>query len=72
MTTTFQFTVEGMTCGGCARSVRNALESVPGVTAECVVPGAPVVARVEGASPDRSAIAAAVEAAGFRPVFEPA
>ncbi|GAA4258452.1 hypothetical protein GBZ26_11705 [Azospirillum formosense] len=28
-----QFTVPGMTCGGCANAVRKALTAVPGITA---------------------------------------
>ncbi|SUQ09742.1 heavy-metal-associated domain-containing protein [Suttonella ornithocola] len=26
------FTIDGMTCNGCANSVKNALESVPGIS----------------------------------------
>lgn len=70
MENTLRFKVEGMTCGGCARSVRQALESVPGVSAERVVAGEPVEVRVDDPTTDRAAIVAAVERAGYRPVFE--
>lgn len=68
---TLQFKVEGMTCGGCARSVREALESVPGVAVDRVIAGEPVEVRVEDDA-RRADVAAAVERAGFRPVFQPA
>ncbi len=66
-----QFEVEGMTCGGCARSVRQALESIPGVAVDHVAVGEPVQIRVEGDA-RRADVAAAVERAGFHPVFKPA
>ena len=69
MENTISFKVEGMTCGGCARSVRQALESIPGVTSERVVAGEPVQVRLNDPATDRAAIVAAVERAGYRPVF---
>ena len=41
----------------------------PGVTVDRVVAGEPVEVRLEGAQTDRSAIAKAVERAGYQPVF---
>jgi copper chaperone CopZ len=70
METPLTFKVEGMTCGGCARSVQKALESVPGVTVEQVAPGEPVVIRIAGEDVPTAAMAAAVERAGFQAVFE--
>ena len=69
MENTLSFNVEGMTCGGCARTVRQALEDVPGVTVERVVAGEPVEIRLADTQADRTAIAKAVEDAGYRPVF---
>lgn len=69
MENTLRFNVEGMTCGGCARAVRQALESVPGVTAQRVVVGEPVEVRLDTARADRDAVASAVEQAGYLPVF---
>lgn len=69
MANTLQFKVEGMTCGGCARSVRQALESVPGVTAAQVTVGEPVKVQLAG-DVGADALAAAVERAGFRATFD--
>ncbi len=69
MESPLQFKVEGMTCGGCARSVRQALEAVPGVTVVRVVAGEPVQVRLEE-EVGRDQMTAAVERAGFRPVFD--
>ncbi|HYE97021.1 MAG TPA: heavy-metal-associated domain-containing protein [Rubricoccaceae bacterium] len=71
METTLNFKVEGMTCGGCARSVRSALESVPGVTVEQVLIGEPVRVRYDPERASRDDVAAAIEQAGYRPVFAP-
>lgn len=55
--------VEGMTCGGCARSVKAAIEgAAPGSNATVDLQAGEV--RVEGAS-GVDAIAAAIEDAGF-------
>lgn len=55
------FKVEGMTCGGCASSVKKALERV-GVTAE--VDPVQGLAKVTG-QVDEAVVRKAVEAAGF-------
>ncbi|MCB9688954.1 MAG: heavy-metal-associated domain-containing protein [Alphaproteobacteria bacterium] len=55
------FKVEGMTCGGCASSVKKALERV-GVTAE--VDHEKGIAKVAGDA-DENVVRKAVEAAGF-------
>lgn len=55
------FKVEGMTCGGCASSVKKALERV-GLTAE--VDHEKGLARVTG-EVDEATVRKAVEAAGF-------
>lgn len=68
METTLRLPVEGIVCSGCARTVREALEELPGVRVECVVPGEPVVVRFDEALSDSGTIAAAVERAGYRPV----
>lgn len=70
-TTPLQFTVEGMTCGGCVRSVRTVLEALPGVVVERVAVGEPVRVRLGGAARP-SDVAAAVARAGYRPVFDAA
>ena len=56
--------IEGMTCGGCVRSVENALGRVPGVSAVTVdlASGSARVAAPEGGGP---ALVEAVEAAGY-------
>lgn len=69
MENTLSFNVEGMTCGGCARTVRQALEDIPGVAVEHVVAGELVEIRLTDAPADRTVIARAVEDAGYRPVF---
>ncbi len=69
MENTLRFNVEGMTCGGCVRSVRQALESVPGVTVEHVAVGEPVEICVTDAQADRDAVASAVKQAGYHPIF---
>ena len=68
MNTTLLFNVEGMTCGGCARTVRKALEDVPGVTVERVVAGQPVEIHLDETRTEWKAVAAAIEQAGYRPV----
>ncbi len=71
MDTTLSFQVEGMTCGGCARAVRRALEAVPGVAVEQVLVGEPVRVQVDPEKAGPAELAAAVERAGFRPRFTP-
>jgi copper chaperone CopZ len=68
MTTTLK--IEGMSCGHCVRSVRNALTAVAGVEAADVVlePGSAIVTHSEDAA--HAAMIAAVEAEGFRATLE--
>jgi copper chaperone CopZ len=56
--------IRGMACGNCAAHVKEALESVPGVTAAEVSLGKNE-AVVDGASLDEAALKAAVEDAGY-------
>lgn len=70
MNNTLSFNVEGMTCGSCARTVRQALSTIPGVTVERVVAGEPVEVRLTDRQADRSAVVKAVELAGYRPIFD--
>lgn len=57
-----QYKVNGMTCGGCARSVTNAItKAAPGASVTVDLPTATVT--VDGA--DADAVKAAVEKAGF-------
>ena len=70
MKDTLRFTVEGMTCGGCARTVRQALAEVPGATPMRVVAGQPVEVEFDDEQADRDAILAAVERSGYLPVLE--
>lgn len=56
-----RYRVEGMTCGGCVRSVTGALEKA-GLRAFVVLEAAE--ARVEGA-PDEAKVRAVIERAGF-------
>jgi copper chaperone len=57
------FVVQGMTCGGCATKVADAVQGVSGVT-DVAVDVAGGTLSVTG-SADEVAIAAAVEAAGY-------
>lgn len=68
MTRTLHLTIEGMTCGSCARHVQTALRGVPGVQAVAVrlAEGrADVTYDPAAATPD--AMRAAVRAAGYTP-----
>ena len=56
--------VGGMTCGGCARSVANALRSMPSVH-DARVELATRTVTVEHSEPDLRALVRSVEAAGF-------
>lgn len=56
--------IDGMTCGGCATTVRSALERVPGVTS-VVVDLAEKLARVEGEGLDRALLEQAAWDAGY-------
>lgn len=56
------YKVEGMTCGGCVRSVTNAItKAAPGATVSVDLPTG--VVSVDGAPVDK--VKAAVEGAGF-------
>jgi copper ion binding protein len=61
-----EFTVNGMSCGGCVNSVTRAVSRLPGVRA-VDVSLEQKVARVEydATATDSTAIVAAIEAAGF-------
>jgi copper ion binding protein len=61
-----EFTVEGMSCGGCASSVTRAVQRLPGVQ-NVDVSLAQKLASVEydGATVDAAAIVAAIQKAGF-------
>lgn len=57
--------VEGMTCGGCARKTEAALRAVPGVAEVAIdLPGK--AATVQGANLETEALVAAVTALGYR------
>ena len=60
-----EFTVQGMTCSGCARKVSAAVNQVPGVTAADVdLPTGTVM--VTGTALDDSAIRGAISGAGYQ------
>lgn len=60
---TIEVMVKGMTCGGCVRSVSNAIvKATPGATVAVDLPTGQV--KVDGTD-DRAAVVKAVEAAGF-------
>jgi copper chaperone len=62
------FDVTGMTCGGCARRVRESASAVPGVT-DAVVDLAAGELKVSSDGPiDDDAVRAALEAAGYEVV----
>ena len=66
---TLRFRIEGMTCGGCVASATKALERTPGVSDVHVGLREPSDVRLSGGA-DREAVREAVEAAGFRAVFD--
>jgi copper chaperone len=57
--------VEGMTCGGCVRHVKQSLEAVPGVR-HAEVSLEPGAATVQHESADVPAMIAALERDGYR------
>lgn len=63
MTTTI--TVEGMSCGGCANSVRTELTHIPGVLGVDVDVSSGTVTIASESPVDDEAIRAAVEEAGY-------
>lgn len=65
--TTISYTVTGMTCDHCVRSVEEEVGAVAGVTqvrAELETGTLTITSEAEG-EPDRKAIAAAVDEAGY-------
>lgn len=63
-----QFKIPGMTCGGCAASVRKALGTVVGVESAEIDLSTRTVALTGSA--DREAVTDALTRAGFDPSFE--
>jgi copper chaperone CopZ len=62
-----EFNVQGMTCGGCERSVQNALTSHKGVvTAKADRVSGKVAVEFDPAQIQQDAIAKAITAAGFQ------
>ncbi len=64
-----KLTVSGMSCDGCVRHVRKALEKLPGVEAKSVVVGAAEIA-YDPAQVKPEQITAAVTKAGYPAVLE--
>jgi len=62
---TIYLQIDGMTCQGCASSVRKVLESVPLVSAVSIDLGAGRAAIEADATVDRSRIVSAIEDAGY-------
>ncbi|MBS1049704.1 heavy-metal-associated domain-containing protein [Gluconobacter sp. NFX36] len=66
MTQTAHLTVDGMSCEGCAKRLREALESVEGVSAVTVVlDGGQVTIAYDPAATTVADLREAVEATGF-------
>ena len=66
--TTTDFRVTGMTCSHCVDAVAQELKEVPGVTdvrVDLVAGGTSTVSVTSDGVPDRSAVAAAVDEAGY-------
>jgi copper chaperone CopZ len=69
MSTTVSYPVTGMTCGHCVNSVTEELCALPGVTAvtvDLVAGGTSAVHVTSDAELDRTAVAAAVDEAGYQ------
>jgi copper ion binding protein len=65
-TTTRTFTVDGMTCGGCVRSVTNAVSHMSGVSrVDVSLEQKAATVEFDAAAVAPAAIVAAIEAAGF-------
>ncbi|MDN4175786.1 heavy-metal-associated domain-containing protein [Nocardioides sp. SOB77] len=62
--TTIAYTVEGMTCGGCASKVTRAVEGLPGVTGTHVVVASGTL-NITGADVDDAAVRQAISEAGY-------
>ncbi|RMF97752.1 MAG: heavy-metal-associated domain-containing protein [Gammaproteobacteria bacterium] len=61
-----ELTVEGMTCGGCVKSIQNALQGRPGVgKAEADLDSKKVVIEFDPAQIQRDGLVQAIEEAGF-------
>ena len=58
--------IRGMSCGGCVRSVRHALDRLPGVRVDAVTVGTATVS-YDPAVTARQDILAAIERAGYTP-----
>ncbi len=58
--------IRGMSCGGCARSVAEALRRLPGVTVETVTIGSATLA-YDPAVIDRDTLLTTIESAGYVP-----
>jgi copper chaperone CopZ len=58
-------TIEGMSCGHCVASVRQALAAVPGVTVQDVRVGSATLGVAAPDAPTTAAVLAAVEDAGY-------
>ena len=66
MTQTAKFSVGGMTCNGCVRSVSNAVGRVPGVKhVDVSLAGKSATVEYDPAATDTSKIASAIVDAGF-------
>lgn len=61
---TVRIDIEGMSCGHCVKTVREALANVPGVEIRDVVIGRAVV-EVDETGPNNDALAAAIDDTGF-------
>jgi len=63
---TAHLSVQGMTCGGCARSVQKKLEATPGVRkADVNLQGASATVEYDADAVQPDALAAAVRSIGF-------
>ena len=61
-----EFSVEGMHCGGCAKSVTGAIEQLPGVRkVDVSLEKSAATIEYDGAAIQPAAIVSAIEAAGF-------
>jgi copper chaperone len=65
MSESSNYTVHGMTCGGCATKVSTAVNQVPGVTA-ADVDLATGTLQVRGVAIDHDAVRAAITDAGYQ------
>lgn len=64
--TTISIGVEGMTCGGCVKSIQNALNEYDGITsATADLEGATVTIDYDANSINEAALKTAIEDAGF-------